>query len=160
MTQHHNIIQLLHQEGITTSDDAESLAFYGRDYTTYQQPNPLAIAFPTTNQQAQSIVRIARQHKIALVPSGGRTGLSGGAVAAHGELVVSFARMHKILSYDATDQIVHCQAGVVMANLQAFAREHSMFYPVDYASSGSAQIGGSVATNGGGIKVISLLSRH
>ena len=153
MTQDH-ILKFLHQEGITTLHDAESLAFYGRDYTTYQQPDPLAIAFPTTNEQVQAIVQLARQHKIALVPSGGRTGLSGGAVAAHGELVVSFTRMNKILSYDATDQMVHCQAGVVMAHLQDFAREHSMFYPVDYASSGSAQIGGSVATNGGGIKVM------
>ena len=148
------IIELLQDAGITLVTDAESLIFYGRDYTSYQEPAPLAVTLPQTNQQVQDIVNIARQHGLALVPSGGRTGLSGGAVAAHGELVVAFDKMYKIYNYDPVDQIVHCQAGVVMANLQAYAQQKNMLYPVDYASSGSAQIGGSVATNGGGIKVI------
>ena len=150
----HQALEQLQNSGIELLTDAESLAFYGRDYTTYQIPAPLAIVFPKTNEQVQSIINLARQYKLPLVPSGGRTGLSGGAVAATGELVVAFDKMHKILGYDPVDQIVHCEAGLVLANLQNYAREHAMFYPVDYASSGSAQVGGSVATNGGGIKVI------
>ena len=82
------------------------------------------------------------------------TGLSGGAVASSGEVVVSFDRMNRILEFSAQDQVVTCQAGVVTQTLQEFAVEKGLYYPVDFASAGSSQIGGNVATNAGGIKVI------
>ena len=97
-------------------------------------------------------MRVSERH--SLVPSGGRTGLSGGAVASQGEIVVSFDRMNKILDFNEADRLVTCQAGVVTGALQEFARSKGLFYPVDFASSGSSQIGGNVATNAGGIKVI------
>ena len=102
----------------------------------------------------QELVGYAISEGLKLVPSGGRTGLSGGAVASNSEVVVSFDRMNKILDYSAKDRIVTCQPGLVTANLQAFARDQGLYYPVDFASSGSSQIGGNVATNAGGIKVI------
>ena len=88
------------------------------------------------------------------MPSGGRTGLSGGAVASRGEVVVSFDRMNRILGFEPADRLVRCQAGVVTQALQAFAEQQGLSYPVDFASAGSSQIGGNVATNAGGIKVI------
>jgi len=91
---------------------------------------------------------------VAIVPSGGRTGLSGGAVAMHGELVVSFERMHRILGFDPVDRTLTVEAGVVTEAVQQAAREHGLYYPVDFGSRGSSQIGGNVATNAGGIKVI------
>jgi FAD/FMN-containing dehydrogenase len=75
-------------------------------------------------------------------------------VASNSEVVVSFDRMNKILDYSAEDRIVTCEPGLVTANLQQFALEQGLYYPVDFASSGSSQIGGNVATNAGGIKVI------
>ncbi len=134
--------------------DADSRAHYGRDWTKAHEPRPAVIVLPSSIEQVQAIVRLANEHGVALVPSGGRTGLSGGAVAANGEIVVAFDRMNKILSFDATDRQVVCQPGVVTEQLQNFAEEHQLFYPVDFASSGSSQIGGNVATNAGGIKVI------
>ncbi len=74
--------------------DADSLEAYGKDWTKHFAPAPSAIVFPKTTEQVQAIVRWANQHKIALVPSGGRTGLSAGAVAANGEVVVSFDNMN------------------------------------------------------------------
>ncbi len=134
--------------------DADSRAHYGRDWTKAHESRPAVIVLPSSIEQVQAIVRLANEHGVALVPSGGRTGLSGGAVAANGEIVVAFDRMNKILSFDATDRQVVCQPGVVTEQLQNFAEEHQLFYPVDFASSGSSQIGGNVATNAGGIKVI------
>ncbi len=134
--------------------DADSRAHYGRDWTKAHEPRPAVIVLPSSIEQVQAIVHLANEHAVALVPSGGRTGLSGGAVAANGEIVVAFDRMNKILSFDATDRQVVCQPGVVTEQLQNFAEEHQLFYPVDFASSGSSQIGGNVATNAGGIKVI------
>ena len=105
-------------------------------------------------EQVQAIVRWANQHKIALVPSGGRTGLSAAAVAANGEVVVAFDYMNQILAFNEYDRTVVCQPGVVTKQLQQFAEDKGLYYPVDFASSGSSQIGGNIGTNAGGIKVI------
>ncbi|SFP67090.1 FAD/FMN-containing dehydrogenase [Geopseudomonas sagittaria] len=134
--------------------DADSLDAYGKDWTKQFAPAPLAIAFPKSIEEVQAIVRWANERQVALVPSGGRTGLSAGAVAAHGEVVVAFDYMNKILDFNAFDRTVHCQAGVVTEQLQNFAEEQGLYYPVDFASAGSSQIGGNIGTNAGGIKVI------
>ncbi|AZD76272.1 D-2-hydroxyglutarate dehydrogenase [Pseudomonas chlororaphis subsp. aurantiaca] len=134
--------------------DADSLNAYGKDWTKHFAPAPSAIVFPKTIEQVQAIVRWANRHKVALVPSGGRTGLSAAAVAANGEVVVSFDYMNQILDLNLTDRTAVCQPGVVTAQLQNRAEESGLYYPVDFASAGSSQIGGNIATNAGGIKVI------
>ncbi|EZH81028.1 FAD-linked oxidase [Ectopseudomonas composti] len=134
--------------------DADSLETYGKDWTKQFAPAPSAIVFPKSTEQVQAIVRWANQHKIALVPSGGRTGLSAAAVAANGEVVVSFDYMNRIVEFNEYDRTVVCQPGVVTKQLQLFAEEKGLYYPVDFASSGSSQLGGNIGTNAGGIKVI------
>lgn len=134
--------------------DADSLETYGKDWTKHFAPAPSAIVFLKTTEQVQAIVRWANAHKIALVPSGGRTGLSAAAVAANGEVVVAFDYMNQILSFNEYDRAAVCQPGVVTKQLQLFAEEKGLYYPVDFASSGSSQIGGNIGTNAGGIKVI------
>lgn len=134
--------------------DQESLLTYGKDWTTYFDPKPMAIVMPETTEQVQKLVLWARKHKICLVPSGGRTGLSGSAVATKGEVIVSFDRMNRIIDWNPINRLVQCEAGVVVEALQNFARDKKLYYPVDFAARGSAQIGGSIATNAGGIKVV------
>jgi FAD/FMN-containing dehydrogenase len=134
--------------------DADALALWGRDWTRSFTVAPSAIVFPESVEHVASLVRAANEHGWSLVPSGGRTGLSGGAVASNGEIVVSFDRMNRILDFNEADRIVHCQAGLVTENLQRYASERGLFYPVDFASSGSSQIGGNISTNAGGIRVI------
>ena len=148
----HSALTELFGERLRT--DAATLAEWGRDWTRSFTVAPSAVVFPASEEEVVRLVRLARAHGLALVPSGGRTGLSGGAVAPAGEVVVSFDRMNRILDFDPAGQLVRCEAGVITGLLQAFAEEHDLFYPVDFASSGSSQIGGNVATNAGGIKVI------
>ncbi len=132
----------------------EDLKFWGTDWTRGFNIAPLAIVFPESVAEVVAVTRLANERRVGLVPSGGRTGLSGGAVAANGEVVVSFDRMNRILDFNATDQLVRCQAGVPTQALQEYAAARGCFYPVDFASSGTSQIGGNVATNAGGVKVI------
>ncbi|MBV4539024.1 FAD-binding oxidoreductase [Pseudomonas urmiensis] len=134
--------------------DPASLEAYGKDWTKHYPPAPSAIVLPKTTEQVQAIVAWANKHKVALVPSGGRTGLSAGAVAANGEVVVAFDYMNQILAFNEFDRTVVCQPGVVTRQLQQFAEDNGLYYPVDFASSGSSQIGGNIGTNAGGIKVI------
>ncbi len=136
---------------LTGKDDLEN---YGKDWTRQYQAAPSAIALPKTVDEVQAIVRLANERQFSIVPSGGRTGLSGGAVAQNGEVVVALDRMNEILDFDAADRQVRCEPGVITEQLQQFAEDRDLFYPVDFASSGSSQLGGNVATNAGGIKVI------
>ena len=134
--------------------DKDSADRYGVDWTKVWAPSPCAVALPETVDEVQQIVEIANEHGLHLVPSGGRTGLSAGAVAANGELVVAFDRMNKILNFNEFDRAVTVQPGVITQQLQDFAEDNGLFYPVDFASAGSSQIGGNIGTNAGGIKVI------
>jgi len=135
-------------------NDSDSLKQYGLDWTRRFQPDPVAVVLPKTIEQVQQIVKFANENKLALVPSGGRTGLSGGAVATCHEIVIAMERMNKISEFNELDRTVHCQPGVITEQLQHFAEDKNLFYPVDFASTGSSQIGGNIATNAGGIKVI------
>ena len=134
--------------------DPADLEHYGRDWTRRWTPAPLAIAFPASVEEVQAIVRWANANAVAIVPSGGRTGLSGGAVAAHGELVVSLERMNRVLGFDAVDRTLTVEAGIPLQLAQEAARGHGLQYPVDFAARGSATIGGTIATNAGGIRVV------
>lgn len=134
--------------------DEDALAQYGRDWTRAYDPAPGVILMPKTTAEVQAIVQYANQHQLALVPSGGRTGLSAGAVAKAGEVVVVMDKMNRLHSFDPIDRTVVCGAGVITEQLQQFAEEQGLLYPVDFASAGSSQIGGNIATNAGGIKVI------
>jgi FAD/FMN-containing dehydrogenase len=130
------------------------LEHYGRDWTRRWTPAPLAIALPASVGEVQTIVRWANEQHVAIVPSGGRTGLSGGAVAAHGELVLSLERMNRVLDFDAVDRTLTVQPGIILQAVHEVARSHGLIYPVDFAARGSCSIGGNIATNAGGIRVI------
>lgn len=134
--------------------DADSLQQYGCDWTRVYTPNPSVVVLPDSIEQVQNIVRLAAREQLAVVPSGGRTGLSAGAVANNGELVLALDRLNHIDDFNPVDRTVRCGAGVITEQLQHYATERDLFYPVDFASSGSSQIGGNISTNAGGIKVI------
>lgn len=134
--------------------DPADLEHYGRDWTRRWTPAPLAIALPGSIEEVQAVVRWAYQHRVAIVPSGGRTGLSGGAVAANGELVLSLERMNRVLDFNAVDRTLTVQSGIALEAVHNAAREQGLEYPVDFAARGSCSIGGNIATNAGGIRVI------
>jgi len=146
------LVQLLGDGRVLT--DRESLARYGLDWTRVYDPHPAVVVLPDTVEQVQQIVRLAAREGLAIVPSGGRTGLSGGAVARNGEVVLALDRLDWIGDFNPVDRTVRCGAGVVTQTLQEFAAAQGLFYPVDFASCGSSQIGGNISTNAGGIRVI------
>ena len=151
---HAALDQLSELLGARCLTDADSAERYGVDWTKVWAPAPSAVVLPETAEEVQQIVEIANEHGLHLVPSGGRTGLSAAAVAANGEVVVAFDRMNRVLDFNEYDRAVTVQPGVVTQQLQEFAEQQGLFYPVDFASAGSSQIGGNINTNAGGIKVI------
>jgi len=130
------------------------LQHFGQDWTRFYTPNPAVVFYPDNTEQVQQIMRVAYKNNQPVVPSGGRTGYSAGAVATDGEWVISMVRLNQIGHFNAVDRIVHVGAGVITEQLQLFAEEQGLLYPVDFASAGSSHIGGNIATNAGGIKVL------
>lgn len=139
---------------IENSISEEDLAKYGKDWTDFWEANPSIIFFPRNTIEVQTIVLEAYREGISIVPSGGRTGLSGGAVANNQEWVISLEKMDKVLGFDKGQPSVSVEAGMITEALQVFAEEQGLYYPVDFASKGSSQIGGNIATNAGGVKVV------
>ncbi|MFN7684898.1 MAG: FAD-binding oxidoreductase [Oligoflexia bacterium] len=143
-----------------TQDPAE-LVVYGRDWTKVYTPNPSAVAFPRSTDEVSRLLQLCSTHGVAVVPSGGRTGLSGGAVAAQGELVVSLVRMNRLEPVDTLSQTVRVQAGAVTEAVHQHCAPFGLTWPVDFASKGSSHVGGNLSTNAGGVKVIRYgMSRH
>jgi FAD/FMN-containing dehydrogenase len=139
---------------IESLSDAESLLHYGRDWTRFWQPDPSAVVFPRSTEEVVELVRLARREGLKLVPSGGRTGLSGGAVASNGEVVVSLEKMREVIEVDPVAPSLRAQAGLPVGELQRRASDAGFYYPVDWAAADSSQLGGSIATNAGGIRVL------
>lgn len=136
------------------SREPDLLFRYAKDWTDGWQTRAEALVFPENIAEVQTIVRWAGKNKVGLVPSGGRTGMSGGAVALHGEVILSLERMNRMRDFNSVDQTVVCEAGVITENLQKFAESQGLYYPVDFGSRGSSHIGGNIATNAGGIRVL------
>ncbi len=136
------------------SADPDDLQNFGRDWTRVFLPAPSLIVFPRTTDEVSRVLALANTHGVAVVPSGGRTGLAAGAVAKDGEVVLSLSRMRRMDPVDVSGGTVRVQAGAITEVVHQHAAEHDLTWPVDFASKGSSQVGGNIATNAGGVKVI------
>ncbi|MDP2272620.1 MAG: FAD-binding oxidoreductase [Archangium sp.] len=137
-----------------SSKDPTELATYGKDWTKVFSPAPSLLVRPRTTDEVSRFLKLASDHGLPVVPSGGRTGLAGGAVAAKGEIVLSLERMRAIHAVDPLALTVHVEAGAITEAVHHACAEHGLFWPVDFASKGSSQVGGNIATNAGGVRVI------
>ncbi len=134
--------------------DLDQDSSWGRDWTQGYKPDPLGVIFPKNTQQVAQILKLCSDYKQPVVPNGGRTGLAAGAVAEKKELVLSLEKMNRILDLDTTSLQVEVEGGVVLETLQEAAEKKGLLFPIDLAAKGSCQIGGNIATNAGGLKLI------
>lgn len=125
------------------SDQTEDLVFY-----------PSVVVKPETVEEVSSIMKYCSENELIVTPSGARTGLSGGALANYGGVLLSLERMNKIIQIDEKNHQVITEPGVVTEELQNAVKELGLFYPPDPASKGSCFIGGNIAENSGGPKAV------
>lgn len=126
------------------------------DWTGRFRGSTPAVVRPATTDEVAEIVRWCRQRQVAIVPQGGNTGLVGGATPMNGEIVLSTARLRGIDDVDADAGQLTAGAGETIAAVQGAARAVGWRYGVDFASRDSATIGGSIATNAGGLRAMRL----
>ncbi|THD46098.1 MAG: FAD-binding oxidoreductase [Bradyrhizobium sp.] len=111
--------------------------------------SPLVLR-PGSTAEVSAICKLATEHRIALVPQGGNTGLVGGQTPHHGEVVVSTRRLDKIRDIDTASNTMTCEAGVVLQIAQQKASEADRLFPLSLGAEGSCTIGGNLSTNAGG----------
>jgi FAD/FMN-containing dehydrogenase len=133
--------------------DPDVVAGYSTDWTGRFVGAANAVIRPGSTDEVAAIVRVCRAERVAIVPQGGNTGLVGGGVPFDGELVVSLTRLAS-LDVDAAAAQATVGAGVPIARLQDAAAAIGMGYGVDLASRDSATLGGTIATNAGGTRVL------
>jgi len=127
----------------------EDLLLYEYDGSV-EKGRPNLVVFPTTTEQVSRIVKLAAEHHLPIVGRGAGTGLSGGALARTGGVMVVFARMNRIIELDAENQRAVVQPGVVNYELTRAAEPHGLYFAPDPSSWKSCTIGGNVAENAGG----------
>jgi glycolate oxidase len=134
--------------------DHEAMIKYSRDETEDLCYFPEIVVKPASVEEVSGIMKICHLHDIIVTPRGAGTGLSGGALASHGGIVLSFERMNRILEIDERNLQVTVEPGVITQVLQDAVKEKGLFYPPDPSSKGSCFIGGNIAENSGGPKAV------
>src|SRR5260221_12299910 len=129
-------------------DRPEELMLYEYD-AGVDKHRPGAVVFAQTTQQVSQIMRLASEKKIPVVPRGAGTGLSGGAIARQQAIVLSLARMNKILEIDVPNQRAVVQPGVVNLELSNATAKHGYYYAPDPSSQKACTIGGDAAGKSG-----------
>src|SRR6202163_4647293 len=135
------------------SIDPSDLETYGRDWTRVFPPRASILCRPRTTDDVSRLMRLCAQHRVPVVPSGGRTGLACGALATCGELILTLERMRRMEPVDSLGRTVRAEAGAVIESVRLHCAEAGLFWPIDLHSTGS-QIGGIIATNAAGMRVV------
>lgn len=135
------------------SADEAALAAYSYDATRLRGV-PHVVVRPASEDEISKIMTLATRHELPVVPRGAGSGLSGGAVASRGGVVLSFERMDRIIDIDTKTRTATVQPGVVTGAIQSAVEEKGLFYPPDPGSLAFCTIGGNVAENAGGMRAL------
>ena len=132
----------------------DDLVGYGTDWTGRFIGTPSVVVRPANTSEVSHILQLCWKHNIAVVPQGGNTGLVGGTLASEGHVIVSTLRLNSLGPVDAVSQQISVGAGATVEQVQEAAKQFGLRYAVDFGARGSATIGGTIATNAGGINVL------
>lgn len=141
-------------------DGEEDLVSYNVDFLRSVRGNSKLVLKPGSTQEISEILKYCNDRKLAVCPQGGNTGLVGGSVPVCDEIVLSLARLNKIISIDDITGIAACESGCILENLDAKARESGLVVPIDLGAKSSCHIGGNISTNAGGLRVIRYGNLH
>jgi len=132
------------------------LSAYEKDWRRRYAGKALAVARPGSTDEVAAVLRLCHEHRIAVVPQGGNTGLVGGSTPDDSgrQLVLSLARMRRVRQVDVANASLTAEAGCVLAEVQAAAAQAGLLFPLSLAAEGSCTLGGNLATNAGGTQVL------
>ncbi len=128
-----------------------------RSHHIWRMDTPLtaiAVVLPRTTEDVSAILRICHEHDQPIVVHGGMTNMVGSTETQSDELVISMEKMNQMEELDEKSRTITVQAGVILENIQIAAKEQGLLFPLNFGAKGSAQIGGAISTNAGGMRVL------
>ncbi|MBI1331084.1 MAG: FAD-binding protein [Alphaproteobacteria bacterium] len=136
------------------SEDPSEIAPHLEEWRSKFHGRSNLLLKPDCTEAVAKILSICNSARIAVVPQGGNTGLVGGQIPFHGEIVLSLKRMNTVRSVDPDDFAMVAEAGVILADAQRAAEQKQLLFPLSIAAEGSCTIGGNLSTNAGGVNVL------
>uniref|UniRef100_A0A0K8RU31 D-2-hydroxyglutarate dehydrogenase, mitochondrial n=1 Tax=Crotalus horridus TaxID=35024 RepID=A0A0K8RU31_CROHD len=134
--------------------DAEELKPFNVDWLKSVRGCSTVLLKPRTTMEVSQILKYCNEKNLAVNPQGGNTGLVGGSVPVFDEIILSTGLMNQIISFDHISGILICQAGCILENLNQYLESKGFVMPLDLGAKGSCHIGGNVATNAGGLRLL------
>ncbi|KAJ1989168.1 D-lactate ferricytochrome c oxidoreductase [Dimargaris cristalligena] len=141
-------------------DSQEALQAYNTDWLKLYRGQAPVVLFPETTAHVAAILRYCQEHRLAVVPQGGNTCVTGASVPVFDELILNLAKLNRVRQFDPVGGVLVSDAGCILQNLEAYVEPRGFTMPLDLAAKGSCQIGGNVATNAGGVHFLKYGSLH
>ena len=142
---------LLTESQLITGEDLNSR--YEHIWTMDKPLTALAVVLPESTEEVSKILALCHKHEQAISLQGGLTGLVGATQTHANELVMSLEKMNQIEEIDATSRTITVQAGVILQSIHEELTDHGLLFPLNFGAKGSAQVGGFISTNAGGLRV-------
>ncbi|ORY04355.1 hypothetical protein BCR34DRAFT_491593 [Clohesyomyces aquaticus] len=143
-----------------SNDAAEDIEPFNSDWMRKYRGHTKLVLKPKSTEEVSEILKYCNNNLLAVVPQGGNTGLVGGSVPVFDEIVINLQKMNNIRSFDEVSGILVADAGVILEVADNFLAEKNHIFPLDLGAKGSCQIGGNVATNAGGLRLLRYGSLH
>ncbi|MCJ1363970.1 hypothetical protein MMC16_003079 [Acarospora aff. strigata] len=143
-----------------SSDASDDLESFNSDWMRKYRGHTKLVLKPGTTEEVSKILKYCNDQMLAVVPQGGNSGLVGGSVPVFDEIVINTSRMNNIRSFDEVSGTLVVDAGCILEVVDHFLAEKNHIFPLDLGAKGSCQIGGNVATNAGGLRLLRYGSLH
>lgn len=143
-----------------TADATSDLESFNSDWMRKYKGRSKLVIKPQSTKDVSRILEYCNKNMLAVVPQGGNTGLVGGSVPVFDEIVLNMSRMKNIRSFDEVSGILVMDAGCILESVDQLLAEKNYMFPLDLGAKGSCQIGGNVATNAGGLRLLRYGSLH
>ncbi|PSN75319.1 D-lactate dehydrogenase-like protein 2 [Corynespora cassiicola Philippines] len=143
-----------------SKDASEDIEPFNSDWMRKFRGHSQLVLKPSSTEEVSKILKYCNDNTLAVCPQGGNTGLVGGSIPVFDEIVINMQKMDKIRSFDDVSGILVADAGVILEVADNFLAEKNFIFPLDLGAKGSCHIGGNVATNAGGLRLLRYGSLH
>lgn len=147
-------------DGVSDQNAGEDIEGYNADWMRKYRGQARLVLKPSNTEQVSKILKYCNDNTIAVNPQGGNTGLVGGSVPVFDEVIINLQRLNQIRNFDDVSGVLVADAGVILEAADNYLAERGYIFPLDLGAKGSCQIGGNVATNAGGLRLLRYGSLH
>lgn len=147
-------------DAVTNEAVKDDLEPFNCDWMKKYRGHCRLVLKPGSTEEVSKVLKYCNDNMLAVVPQGGNTGLVGGSVPVFDEIVINMSRMNQVRSFDEVSGVLTADAGAVLEIVDNYLAERGYIFPLDLAAKGSCHIGGNVATNAGGLRLLRYGSLH